>query len=178
MTDHDGDAEARMETGVRNQRLIVEGWFASHADKGTPGPHVHFRTSDKRDAVLKTDQIPQLVDILMLVGRRIEQQWASDGQQYTDDVLRHSPDPNNPETIRRERIKNLEFTEQLSARMSEVVSLVQAAESTDEALASVASLLGVDEVDLMIRLARFDLLRLTRPAAAARKRALAELRDE
>ena len=166
-----------MDTGVRNQRLIVEGWFASHADKGTPGPHVHLRTSDRRDAVLKTDQIPELIDIVTVVGRRIEQLWTSDGQQYTDDVLRHSPDPNNPETIRRERIKYLELTEKLSARMPEVVALVQAAESTDEALASVAALLDADEVDVMIRLARFDLLSLTRPAGEARRRTLTELRD-
>ena len=166
-----------MDTGVRNQRLIVEGWFASHADKGTPGPHVHLRTSDRRDAVLKTDQIPELIDIVTVVGRRIEQLWTSDGQQYTHDVLRHSPDPNNPETIRRERIKYLELTEKLSARMPEVVALVQAAESTDEALASVAALLDADEVDVMIRLARFDLLSLTRPAGEARRRTLTELRD-
>ena len=178
MAEDDGDAEARMETGVLNQRLIVEGWFASHADKGTPGPHVHFRTSDKRDAVLKTEQIPELIDIVTLVGQRIDQRWTSDGQQYTDDVLRHSPDPNDPETIRRERVTYLEFAEKLSARMPEVVALVQAAETTDEALTSVAALLDVDEVAVMIRLARFDLLSLTRPAGEARRHILAELRDE
>jgi len=76
-----------------------------------------------------------------------------------------SPDPNHPdpETAQPERIKSLELTELRAARMPEIAALVRAAESTDEALTSVARLLDADEVEVevLIRLARFDILSLT-----------------
>jgi hypothetical protein len=53
--------------------------------------------------------------------------------------------------------------------------LLTEASSTDDALVTIAALLGVDEVEVMARLARFDLLTLTRPATEARLRAIAEL---
>jgi len=39
------DAWAAVPIGVRGQHLILEGWFASHADSGRPGPHVALRLS-------------------------------------------------------------------------------------------------------------------------------------
>ncbi len=51
----DEDAVAVMETGRRGQRLICEGWLASHADSGTPGPHINLRTSDADTPVLRTN---------------------------------------------------------------------------------------------------------------------------
>ena len=50
--------------------------------------------------------------------------------------------------------------------------LVMEATSTDEALANVASLLDLDEAEVMVGLARFDLLTLTRPATERRLEAL------
>jgi hypothetical protein len=42
----DEGAQAVVDTGIRDQRLVVSGWAASHADTGTPGPHVHLSTND------------------------------------------------------------------------------------------------------------------------------------
>lgn len=55
----DDEAVVVLETGRRDQHLICEGWFASHADSGTPGPHLHLRTSDAETPVLRTDQLPR-----------------------------------------------------------------------------------------------------------------------
>jgi hypothetical protein len=82
----DEDAQVAMDTGIRDQRLVVSGWFASHADTGTRGPHVHLGTGDGGDPVLRTSQIPELVDALNLVGGRIDRMWETDGAEYRDPV--------------------------------------------------------------------------------------------
>lgn len=48
------DPEVAMQTGIRDQWLVVSGWFASHADSGTRGSHVHLSTNDTRKPVHKT----------------------------------------------------------------------------------------------------------------------------
>jgi hypothetical protein len=100
------DAQVAMDTGIRDQRLIVSGWFASHADSGTRGPHVHLGTGDGRDPVLRTSQIPELVDALNLVGGRIDRMWETDGAEYP---FPDAPDDNDPAVIRRRRIDHLTF---------------------------------------------------------------------
>lgn len=177
MTADEEDAEARIATAVRGQSLILEGWFASHADSGTPGPHVHLRTSDNEDAVIRTDQVQEVTERLSQVAGRINRLWESHGQDYTDKVLQHSPDPNDPEVMRLRRIKYLEFTERLSVHLPDVVELLMRAEGTDEALVSIARLLEVEAVEVLEGLAGFDLLTLTRPARAARAKALDALRQ-
>lgn len=177
MTADEEDAEARIATAVRDQSLILEGWFASHADSGTSGPHVHLRTSDNQDAVIRTDQVQEVTERLSQVAGRINRLWESHGQEYTDEVLKHSPDPNDPELTRLRRIKYLEFTERLAVHLPDVVGLLMEAESTDEALVSIARLLEVEEVEAMDRLSGFDLLSLTRPARAAHAKALDALRQ-
>ncbi len=52
--------------------------MASNADGGTPGPHVHLSTNDGVDPVLKTSQIPDLVNALQTVGGRIDRLWERD----------------------------------------------------------------------------------------------------
>ncbi len=179
MTGHDEvPALADLGTGILGQRLILEGWFASHADGGTPGPHVHLRTSDRRDAVVRTDQIPELIAALTQVAERIERLWDTDGEEYTETVIRHSPDPNDPAWIRDNQIQHLELTDLIAANLPEVARLLLEADSTDDALTSVAVLLGVDEADVLVRLANFDLLSMTRAAAERRVSMLAQLRRE
>jgi hypothetical protein len=78
----DGDPQASLDTGIRNQRLVVAGWGASHADTGTPGPHVHLSTGDGHDPVLRTSQVPALVDALHAVGARIDRMWERDGADW------------------------------------------------------------------------------------------------
>jgi hypothetical protein len=183
MTPRDGDSAdqsdaldptAAVTTGRRGQRLVCEGWFASHADSGTPGPHVHLRTSDGQDAVLRTDQVPHLVEALTAVAERIERSWAVEGAAYAERVVNQSPDPEDPDIVRRRQVERLRFTQRLAENLPEVSRLLTEASSTDEALAAVAALLGVDEVEVMVRLARFDLLALTRPATERRLQLLAE----
>lgn len=75
------DATARMETGIHGQVLNINGWFASHADTGGPGPHVRLGAWGDMDPVLKTSQIPELIDCLNLVAERIDQQWERQGDE-------------------------------------------------------------------------------------------------
>src|SRR4051812_27954675 len=153
----DEDPVAEVETGRRGQRLICEGWFASHADSGTPGPHVHLRTSDRQDPVIRTEQVPGLVDALHTVARRIERMWDEHGAEYAADVVLRAPDPQDPEVVRRRRLDHLTFTQRVADNLSDVLRLLVAAESTDEALVAVGALLGVDEAEILSRLAsRFD----------------------
>ena len=172
-----GDAVVAVDTGRRGQRLICEGWFASHADSGTPGPHVHLRTSDGETPVLRTDQLPNFVAALTTVAERIERLWATDGAQYAAEVVLRAPDPQDPRVIERSRRDRLKFTQAVLDNLPEVTRLLTAASSTDEALISIAALLDVDEVDVMVGLARFDLLTLTRPATERRLQMLTEPKD-
>jgi hypothetical protein len=172
--DHEDDASTFVETGRRGQRLIVEGWFASHADSGTPGPHVHLRTSDGQDPVLRTDQVPALASALATVAERVETMWSAHGDRYAADVVLRSPDPEDPDVIRQRKLRRLLFTQGVLNNLSEVTQLLTKASSTDEALAKIAALLDVDEAEVMVGLARFNLLALTRPATESRLRSLAD----
>lgn len=170
----DGDPVAVVETGRAGQRLVCEGWFASHADSGTPGPHVHLRTSDRETPVLRTDQLPAFFAALTKVAERVERLWEIEGDRYAAEVVLRSPDPQDP-SVAEERARNrMRFTQAVLDNLSDVMRLVTEATSTDEALVRVAALLGVDEAEVMVRLARFDLLALTRPATERRLRALAD----
>ena len=92
--DQHKDATASMETGIHGQVLKIDGWFASHADTGRPGPHVHLSDagSSMRGAVLKTSQIPELIECLNLVTERIDRQWEREG----DDYVRETDSWTNP----------------------------------------------------------------------------------
>ena len=173
----DNDPVVAVDTGRRGQRLICEGWFASHADSGTPGPHLHLRTSDAETPVLRTDQLPTLIAALTTVAERIDRQWAVDGDQYAAEVVLRAPDPQDPRVIRHRRRERLKLAQAVHDNLGEVMRLLTEASSTDEALVGIADLLDVDEVDVMVGLARFDLLALTRPATERRLRILAEAED-
>ena len=160
----DGSATARVRTGRHGQWLDADGWIASHADSGTPGPHVHVSTNDRQNAVLKTSQVPGFVAALTRVAGRIDRQWA-DG---AGDDYPFGPDHNDPAVIRQERIAELEFFELLHARLPEVVALLFGAEEHHAASAGIAELLGVDERAVERRLRGVDLFGFTRVAAAAR----------
>ena len=67
----------------------------------------------------------------------------------------------------------LRFIQAVLDNLSDVMRLLTEATSTDEALVAAATLLGVDEAEVMVGLARFDLLTLTRPATERRLRELA-----
>lgn len=180
----DGDGRAGTDeavvvlgTGRRGQRLICEGWFASHADSGTPGPHIHLRTSDGDTPVLRTDQLPSLIAGLAAVAERIDGRWADEGDRYAAEVVLRAPDPQDPRVIRQRRLRRLGFTQAVLDNLPQMMGLLTEASSTDQALINIAALLDVDEADVMVELARFDLLSLTRPATERRIRALAEPED-
>lgn len=175
--DGDADAVIAVDTGRRGQRLICEGWFASHADAGTPGPHLHLRTSDGETPVIRTDQLPTLVAALTTVAGRIDRLWATDGDQYAAEVVLRAPDPQDPRVIERRHRDRLKFTQAVLDNLPEVTRLLTEASSTDEALIDIAALLDVDEVDVMVGLARFDLLTLTRPATERRLQMLTESKE-
>ncbi|WP_377322610.1 hypothetical protein ACFJIY_24375 [Pimelobacter simplex] len=162
------DAQGAMPSARRDRSVVVDGWFASHADSGTPGPHLRLRASDFEELVIRTDQVPMLCALLTAVAERIDAQWAVDGQQYADEVVRRSPDPQDPEVERASALARLRFVASVGERADEVLALIRGADSTDEAVDSVAALLGADPVDVLVRLARFNLLGLTRPATERR----------
>ncbi len=169
-----GDAQASLRTGIADQWLVVSGWGASHADAGTPGPHVHLSTNDRGDPVLKTSQIPALVDALNTVGGRIDRMWEEDGDTwFTGD----EPDFNDPEVRRQRHVADLELHTLIAERWTEVAKILWESADTDEAIERIAPLLGVDEVQVLTRLARFSLFTVTRGARAARERTLRDLRE-
>lgn len=170
-----GNAEVGLRTGIRDQWLVVSGWGASHADTGTPGPHVHLSTSDGKDPVLRTSQVPELVDALDVVGERIDRMWEEDGATwFTGD----EPNDNDPVVIRQRRVKDLEFHDRVAANLPAVLAVITQAESSTEAMEALAPLLGVDDVEVLARLSRFSWMSLTRGAQAARTEKLAELRQQ
>jgi hypothetical protein len=166
--DESDDSEVAIDTGRRGQRLIFEGWFASHADSGTPGPHVHLRTSDQETAVVRTDQVPKVIEALTKAAKHVEQLWNTHGDEYAAEVVLRWPDPQDPAVIEEQRQKRLKFIQAVRDNVTEVMRMLTDASSTDEALDSIAALLGVDAADVMMELARFDLLALTRPATSGR----------
>ena len=175
------DATAHMETGIHGQTLHIDGWFASHADAGKPGPHVRLGASGStmRDAVLKTSQVPELIDCLHLVAERIDGQWEREGDEFLQTGFGDAPDPNDPAVIRQWRIDELLLHENFAAHITEIVDLLVQAEDIHEATSSIAALLGVeDSVALQARLLAFSLFGLTRDARAARTRKLQELREQ
>lgn len=166
------DPTVDFDTGVRGRSLIVEGWFASHADSGTPGPHVHLRTSDRGGLVLRTEQLPALVEAVGVVAERIERLWDRDGERYTHDVLRHEPDPNDPQVARQNRLRDLGFHDRVAAKMPELVAAFLQASSTDEAIDAAILLLEITEGEAF-KLAHFDLFTLTQAAQTRRTERLA-----
>ncbi|RYU10061.1 hypothetical protein [Nocardioides iriomotensis] len=138
---------------------------------------MHLRTSDGETPVLRTDQLPALVTALTTVAERIERLWETDGEQYAADVVLRSRDPQDPRVIRQRRRERLSLVQAVRDNLADVMRLLVEASSTDEALVDIAALLDVDEVDVMVGLARFDLLALTRPATERRLGLLAELEE-
>lgn len=168
------DPQGAMPSARRDRSVVVEGWFASHADAGTPGPHLRLRASDLEDVVIRTDQVPLLCALLQSVAERTEARWAVDGERYAEEVVRRVPDPQDPAVERAAALDRLRFAAAVDAHAEEVLDAVRSAGSTDEAVAAVARLLDADPAQVLVRLARFNLLGLTRPAARRRAELLAD----
>jgi hypothetical protein len=170
------DATASMETGVYGQVLNIDGWFASHADAGRPGPHVRLVANGVNGAVLKTSQIPELIDCLNLVAERIERLWDREGADYP---FGDDPDPNDPAVIRRRRIDELVLNEKIASRIKEILELLLQAEDIHEATDSITALLGLDDdMAVQVRLLNFSVFGLTRASRAAQAKQLKELRQQ
>ncbi len=169
-----GDAETAVRTGIRDQRMVVSGWFASHADTGTPGPHVHLSTNDRQDPVLKTSQIPELIGALNLVGERIERLWETDGADYPFG----EPDDNDPAVIRRRRIDHLVLLDNLRTHFTEIADILLRSRDMHDASAAIAPLLGIDESEVTYRLNNINLFAMTRTPSEARTKQLTDLRQE
>lgn len=177
--DDDTDAEVALDTGIRGQRLLIHGWFASHADSGTAGPHVRLGASGEMDPVLRTDQIPALIDGLNAVAERIDRQWARDGQGFLRDTnFAEAPDPNDPAVQQQRRVEDLELHSLIADHWTEIAPILFDAENTDDAIARIAALLDVDEIRVLVRLSRFSLFSLTRGARERRTQTLEALRRE
>jgi len=171
------DATASMETGVRNRWLNIDGWFASHADSGTPGPHVRLMTHGINGAVLKTSQVPELVECIELVAERIDRMWERDGDEFLSD-FGDAPDDNDPAVIRQRRIDQLVLLDNLRGHFSEIAEILLASQDMHDASAAIAPLLGIDEMEVTYRLDSLNLFAMTRAPSEARATELAELRRQ
>lgn len=157
---------------------MINGWFASHADSGAPGPHVHLHVSGDMDAVLRTNQIPALVEGLNTVADRIERQWESEGEDFLEATdFARAPDPNDPAFQRQRQIEDLELHSLIADHWAEIATVLLDAEDTTDAIERIGSLLGVDPVRVLVRLDRFSLFTLTRGARQARASTLGTLRE-
>jgi hypothetical protein len=96
---------------------------------------------------------------------------------YAADVVLRSPDPQDPRGIQRRLLERLAFTQAVLDNLPHVLGLLTEASSTDEALINIAALLNVEEAEVMVALARFDCLTLTRPATERRLAQLAAGED-
>lgn len=170
----DEDAQADLETGIRDQLLVISGWFASHADTGTPGPHVHLSTNDMQNPVLKTSQIPELIDALNLVSERIERLWETDGADYPFG----EPDANDPAVIRQRRIDYLVLLDNLRAHFPEIAEILLRSQDMHDASIAIAPLLGIDETEVTYRLTSINLFAMTRTPSEASAKELADLRQQ
>ena len=174
------DAAARISTGVRGQTLVIEGWFASHADKNAPGPHVRLGAIGRDvggHAVLKTSQIPELIACLELVAARIDRQWDRDGDDFLRD-FGDAPDENDPAVVRKRRKDHMVFLNKLHAHFAEVADILLRADTSHDASAAIAPLIGVDEDEVEVRLRSVNLFSLTGTATAARAEMLKDLRSQ
>ncbi|WP_460807408.1 hypothetical protein [Nocardioides salsibiostraticola] len=174
--EHD-DATASMTTGVHGQILNINGWFASHADTGTPGPHVRLLANDRNGAVLKTSQIPELIQCLDLVAERIDRQWERQGNQYLQG-FGDAPDDNDPAVIRERRIDDLVLLQNLRSQFAEIAEILLRSEDMHDASTAIAPLLGIDETEVTGRLNSINLFAITRVPSEAGKKELDRLRQE
>ena len=173
--DDANDTQTALDTGIRDQRLVVSGWFASHADGGTPGPHVHLSTNDRRNPVLKTSQIPDLVEALQVAGGHIDRMWEEQGETwFTGDWTDH----NDPAVIRQRRIDELVFLDNPRANLKQIAEILLESEDMHDATAAIAPLLGMDEVEALGRLNGINLFAMTRVPTEARSRKLKDLRQQ
>lgn len=69
-----------------------------------------------------------------------------------------------------------EFHDRVAANFSAVLAIITQAENSTDAMEALAPLLGVDDIEVLVRLSKFSLMSLNRGAQAARTEKLAELR--
>jgi hypothetical protein len=169
------DATASMQTGVHGQTLDIDGWFASHADTGTPGPHVRLVANGINGAVLKTSQIPELIECLNLVAERIDRLWEREGDEYP---FSDAPDDNDPAVIRQGRIDHLVLLQHLRTNFTEIAEILLRSRDMHDASTAIAPLLGIDEMDVTHRLNSINLFAMTRTPSEATTKELADLRQQ
>ena len=174
--EHD-DATASIETAVRGQVLVIDGWFASHADTGTPGPHVRVMADGLNGAVVRTSQVPELIECLKLVAGRIDRQWEQDGDEYLRG-FGDAPDDNDPAVIRERRIAHLVLLQRLRAHLPEIAEVLLRSQDMHDASTAIAPLLGIDEAEVTSRLNSINLFAMTRAPGKAMAKELSDLRRQ
>ena len=174
--DHE-DATAIMTTGVKGQVVRINGWFASHADSGTPGPHVRLVAKGNNGAVLKTSQVPEFIECVSLVAERIDRQWERDGEEYLRN-FGDAPDDNDPAVQRDRRIAHLVLLQNLRTHFSQIAEILLQAQDMHDASSAIAPLLGIEEMEVTYRLNGINLFAMTRTPSEATAKELADLRQQ
>lgn len=154
----DDNASAVVDTARPGHRLVLNGWFASRADAGTPGPHVAVGSRD-RQPVLHVDQVPDLVAALQEVAARIGRQWEREGEAFVRAVAADSgwADPDAPEEQEQRRRRDEEWRALLVAHLPLVLEVIAGHTDRPAAAADLAARLGrpEDDLDLLLALDRF-----------------------
>lgn len=127
-------------------------------------------------AVLKTSQVAELVECVKLVAERTDRLWERDGEQYVRDAMRYAPDDNDPEVMRAQDIGDLDFLQKLREHFADVAEILLGSHDVHHASTAIATLLGMDEVDVTVRLTHVNLFALTHAPAEAGAQRLADLR--
>jgi hypothetical protein len=134
---------------------------------------VHLSTNDRQNPVLRTSQIPELVDALHTVGGRIDRMWKQDGETW---FTGGEPDDNDPAVIRQRRINHLVLLDNLRTHFAEIAEILLRSQDMHDASTAIAPLLGIDETEVTHRLNSINLFAMTRTPSEARTKELADLR--
>ena len=163
----DQDSYANVESGVDRQRVILEGWLASLADGGKPGPHVSIRPDAERRIVVRADRIDELIGELVRVRDRIVETWEHLPESDRSDLegrallaARHR--------ARLDQDRRL-FYDRLAERLDAVAVVLSTPMTPKEAARAVATELGLAEEQVLPFVTKIDLLALAsrRPGKAA-----------
>ncbi|MFC0625737.1 hypothetical protein [Kribbella deserti] len=128
--------------------------------------------------MIRTSEIPAIARDLATVGERIDALWVRDGEQYVDEVMRHAPDPDQPDEIRRRKIERLEMFQRIGDQLPQVIEAILAADSTDEAITAVSALIDEpDDAKVLVFLSDIDLFAFTAAARANGRKKLDELKN-
>jgi hypothetical protein len=157
--EQDQDPYASIDSGVERQRVILEGWVASLADGGNPGPHVSMRPGGAAHIVVHAGRIAELIAELARVRDRIVETWDDLPASEKSELEERAMDaPRNRARIDQDRSL---FYDRLAERLGAVAAAMSSAPlSPKAAVSALADELGLEEPQVLPFATQVDLLAL------------------